>query len=342
MKTKSFTFLCLCFLLLPFAAEAQNGYNPPKTDSLSTDSLNLPEDSIPIRPYQSFFGNISTSYDVFWPADCWTNDDNVTPNPQLLGCGETWDYHIRSEDTVRMDGNLYYPLSGGYCREDTTSGQLFFLINGTETMVCDMSLQRGDTFSIPLLRAGSTSPLIVADTVFYTPDNRKRIDFHCVANPNTGTIIPNNISYSSTEILNIKMSFIEGIGPIYSPIGGFDAFSREMTILLCVKKDDTLAYMTDERLGCYQFGGDVKDVDKEVAILLYPNPARTQINVKISEWQGGGTLYVLNAMGLVVASRPISEQEFTLNVSHLANGFYTIVATDDKGRRSFAKFVKEE
>ena len=318
-----------------------------ENDSLLSDTLDIQEDTLLPRCYQSFFGTNSTKYSFAIPTYCFINDeDDDIYNSQMLGCCWTAGLSINSNDTFRENGFLYYAchdyVSDGYLREDTTLGQLFFLQAGEERLVCDMSLQKGDTFKIPYMFSEYWfSNVIVADSIYYTSDNKKRIDFHCLEDTTTGTVIPNTLSNLFTEYLNIKMSFIEGIGPIYAPVGGIlDLYG--LTILLCVQKDDTLAYMTDERLGCYQLLVDVKEVEKKASIALYPNPARDQINVKLSEWKGGGTLYVMNAMGMVVASRTINEPEFALNVAHLANGFYTMLVLDDKGRRSSAKFVKEE
>lgn len=216
----------------------------------------------------------------------------------------------------------------GTIRQSNDNSKLYFtpIDEDTEVLIMDLDFSIGDEL---LLKCYEENYPITVDSIYYL-DGKKIIQFDDYI-PTYG-----NISKQ-------KRAFIEGVGPNWG-------FSQEICnnglppfYFICKYDDETLAYcLQNETFANCSMLTERLTNESESEFSFFPNPARTQINVKISEWQGGGTLYVLNAMGLVVASRPISEQEFTLNVSHLANGFYTIVATDDKGRRSFAKFVKEE
>ena len=139
------------------------------------------------------------------------------------------------------------------------------------------------------------------------------------------------------------MAFIEGIGPIYGPLG---EYGWGIDILLCVEKDDSLAFVTNEMLGCYQTynGWWHINVEENTALQLqvYPNPASQRVLVEVEGWNGAGTLRLINSVGMVLQTVKMEDAVTELNISKYANGLYTILYTDDKNNRTAVKFVKQE
>ena len=331
MKTKiTILALLLCF---PLFLAAQN------------DNINENDSLTPQKGYKSFFGGNSTTYSVARPIivnksrpiTCKYNDSDA-----LLGDCVTYNYSFTS-DTITINGLTYYKGSvlNEYLREDTLTGRLYRYItqNHSEVLVCDMSLSKGDTFYF------SRSPEFylpmfyhIVDTVFYDSTGSKRIYFDMGGT----TTIPSDGSIDPAEF-NIHMAFIEGVGPIYGPIGDIGVWG--MDILLCVEKDDTLAYMTNEELGCYQTYNWWWDINVEenaaLQMHVYPNPASQRVSVEVANMGGGGTLRLVNAIGMVLQTKEITDNVTEFDIPDYANGLYTIIYTDDKNNRAAVKFVKQ-
>ena len=96
--------------------------------------------------YESFFGGESWEYDMAFVPAMYSSEYN----PELLGC-ITESYRFNAMDTVSLNGYTYYYWQGPNLyklREDTTKGQLFVHDGNTEILLCDMSLNIGDTFTL--------------------------------------------------------------------------------------------------------------------------------------------------------------------------------------------------
>ena len=330
MKAK-ITILALV-LCLPLFLAAQ--------DNQDSSEVNITDSITPQKGYKSFFGNKTTKYSVATAVlvDYAKYDDSQV----LLGDCFTANYTVFS-DTVMIDGQPYYKSDReDYVREDTLTGKLYRYktLSHSEVLVCDMSLSQGDTFNFAISNEFIYHiNKLKVDTVFYDMDGRKRIYFNLYGS----TIINNNFSYLRTEEFQIPMAFIEGIGPIYGPLG---EYGWGIDILLCVEKDDSLAFVTNEMLGCYQTYNWWWNINVEentaLQLQVYPNPASQRVLVEVEGWNGAGTLRLINSVGMVLQTVKMEDAVTELNISKYANGLYTILYTDDKNNRTAVKFVKQE
>ena len=94
--------------------------------------------------YQSFFGKDSTRINIY--------------DLHVIDALHTFVINISNSDTVNINGTSYYKTNGGdyyysdlYYREDRETGRLYQYVEeyDTEVLICDMSLNVGDTFHFP-------------------------------------------------------------------------------------------------------------------------------------------------------------------------------------------------
>jgi len=298
------------------------------------------------QPFQSIFGKEKTVFKIYKSITCYD------PDPGLLGCGYTFGFETTPSDTVSMNGFLYQILTSDYTadqyeylREDTLTGKIYRYIPDVEEefLTCDMTLNVGDTFQLPIFDpfdeypiwnyAGKGTNIIVKqiDTV----DGRKIITFY----NKLGLYLYDGYEYYIER--NIFLKFIEGVGPIYSPLGflgGNYGFEPHLGVVLCIHRDDTLYYMTSELLGCYQYGSKVDEIESSV-IKIYPNPATDIIHFEIDNNRMGGKLVILNGIGMVIFQEKIETNPLEFNVSTLPAGVYSVLYETSK-ERIVSKFIK--
>ena len=77
------------------------------------------------------------------------------------------------------------------------------------------------------------------------------------------------------------------------------------------------------------------------ALLLYPNPASTSIDIVATEEIADLHYTMYSLYGQIVASGVITSTEHTINVAQLSSGMYLIVCTDAKGKTYSTRFIKE-
>ena len=243
-------------------------------------------------------------------------------------------------------------------REDTVLGRLYryFPELDTEVVLCDMSLQQGDTFRIAWMRIPSAyfpnyayyeadKPVIV-DTVFYD-DGVKHIVFQYIKHSYWGY---NSIFYDEWEGIckknDIPLSFIEGIGPSYGLgyIMELGSFERCLPLMLCLYKDDSLAFMLHEPTGC-ELNVDPKPQIKEAkrtTLTLQPNPAQDYILLRNEDASDlGGEIIITDAIGRVMRHRTMENAEMRINIGSYGYGTY-FVRYRSKNGVQILKFVKAE
>ncbi len=305
----------------------------------------------PKGSYESFFGNSSWEYDIYYLLTCYSDEYN----PNFFNtCSGTISFEFDVQDTVMVDDKLYYKNSvdiwlTALLREDSTNGRLYARYmsgDDEEYLLCDMSLSEGDTFTLKgnsIWHYGDTDIKMVVDSVAFV--SGKKVIYL--------TYVNNDYFYdyfyaTSAEVAeyfkqyNISLRFIEGVGPIYGifPPSNHITLEPHLPLLLCVHKDDTLCYMTHEVLGCYQTGSDVP-VYQMPSMQIMPNPATTSITLSFeTEEEVSGNIIIRDMVGRVCASLDITGNNSVVGISKLTQGIYTLTYTDKKNRRVTKKFVK--
>jgi len=296
--------------------------------------------------YQSFFGEKTTKYSICSNQTVFCGEnDTITPNNRLLGC-KTTGYSISKEDTIMVNDTVYYQASQGagwesfewewkwwdygkinlFIREDTFTGQIFRYIkeNKKEYLVCDMSLNIGDTFTFPYHEYGyyyEAGKDIIVDSIDYI--NGKKIIYFQDFNASSFY----GIDYGDYYRQFFHLTFIEGIGPTYGPFGYIFKYGQEpyLGVMLCVAKDDTLIHITSPYLGCYQIEYSSIAKIETNPLRVYPNPATDNIHIEIdNEALLYGTLRIIDPIGQVVFTRVLTSNKEIIPIGHLSAGLYII------------------
>ena len=316
--------------------------------------------------YQSFFGDSITQYSIVGMGIGFVSDYD----PEYLP-GYTCLYGMQRNETVFIDSFYYYKFEGDgvvYLREDNSYGRIYRYdpTVGTEYLTCDMSLSVGDTFWVPYdgygLMDGRKPVPIVADTIMYL-NGLKHIQFKTLYEYDSGggEILPCPTLFCE-EIHHLPILFVEGIGPNFSPFGwlDFDGWGQcygswfaadsilhceygehDNPLLLCVHKDGELAFMSDERAGCWQSNYASIKKEKEQTFSLYPNPAHNTLNIKFENTAlQKGILYITDMVGRVVFSQTIDDSHLRVNIKNLDAGPY-IATWLSGGKKQSMKFIKK-
>ena len=295
--------------------------------------------------YDSFFGHESWEYATgIYPITGTADYD-----PYLLSC-LTNIYHFTSSDTVTIDGELYYNSSAeGWwtcpvkLREDTMLGRLYALIEGREFLVCDMSLESGDTFNLPALFYNFTPEdtiRLVVDSVTFV-NSKKVIHLSVVVSSEAAWYdawyyFPfSDLTLEGVRVFPLR--FMEGIGSMLGIIPPYKLGES----LFCLTKDDTLYYMTHPDIGCWQVYVNVPDYPEQ-AMTIFPNPADNLITIRFeTEEEVRGIVYIRDNLGRVCSQTEISKPSVVLNISNLPSGIYMLTFIDAKNRKISKKIVKK-
>ncbi len=269
---------------------------------------------------------------------------------ELSALFEVLRFQLRySSDTFTYNGHSYTSVIG----EDTIHGRLYRLYyDSIEVLWCDMSLMLGDTFRLPnvdsithyrhpedYLSYHGQGESWVVDSIYYL-NGRKIIRFD---------FIQKIYSIKPWWYYNITLYFIEGIGPTYGPIGKLDQIiGKELPLLLCVYKDDTLDFMTSSAWGCdknagpgWYYDGAVKE-PKRTTLTLQPNPAQDYILLRNEDASDlGGEIIITDAIGRVLRHCTMEDAEMSINTGSYSSGTYFVRYRSQNGVQ-ILKFVKAE
>jgi len=286
--------------------------------------------------YESFFGGESWGYATAFHPIMKARDYN----PELIGC-LTNTYVFSRTDTVTVAGQKYYnsTFNGlGYhpvkLREDTVNGRLYSLIDSNEYLICDMSLEVGDTFSLPIPTWNYMETMrMVADSVSFI-NSKKVIHLSALSGDDAywwWTFLGYNGAF------NISLRFMEGVGPTYGIVPPY----QDGELLLCLTKDDSLYYMTHPDLGCWQDYVSVSDYPEQ-SITIFPNPAKDQISVLFeTDEDVVGSIVIRDMAGRVCMQASVTKPVENLNIGHLCRGTYLITFKDQNNRKITKKIVKK-
>ncbi|MDL2262868.1 T9SS type A sorting domain-containing protein [Bacteroidales bacterium OttesenSCG-928-I21] len=294
--------------------------------------------------YQSFFGENTTKYNIFTPSS--------SKNIGLWSTGETIEYIFIHNDTTIINDTVYYQAYNQYyLREDTVNGQLFRYVDelNKEYLMCDMSLEVGDTFSLPDWGTDARSCglnirdwtyqeeglEIIVDSIVYI-NGKKIIYFPCIENnihsPHYNCMVEGTI----TNMDKVPFTFIEGIGPAYGALGYSPSTEGYLGVLLCIEKDNILTYMLSSELGCFKSIVSVENL-KENSICIFPNPANDILNIETPENIEIISINICTMDGKIIENNTVSFNAGQLNISKLQTGSYILNVNTDKG--NFNKLI---
>ena len=317
--------------------------------------------------YMSFFGDNTWEYHVTYltntPEDYLNYPpESQSPTPLNVYC-RTYKFKYRKESlsvsnhyyNIGFDINsfphwacVYEKIDYGHLYADT-SGVGYDSDAGV--LICDMSLNEGDTFMLkdPCLYYGSfdwSSDTIgdramIVDSVRYIA-GRKTIFLSLIDHLDDyffGTAYSDQLSN-----YNFSIRFIEGIGPTYGSLPGCREGVRDLYpalgLMLCMYKDDSLVYMADETLGCTQTCVGVENYPQAV-MNLYPNPATQYVVLDMSTGEEmDGSVMVTDMLGRRCLQQKAIGTSVRIPVIGLPTGMYFLTYTDGK-RMVTKKFMKE-
>ena len=83
----------------------------------------------------------------------------------------------------------------------------------------------------------------------------------------------------------------------------------------------------------------IAQVNQEVNVNVFPNPANTNVSIEVPDLKAQGTtLKLYNLIGEIVYQTEIKNQFTVIDVADFANGMYTI-SIDNKNSRTIKKLV---
>ena len=223
------------------------------------NSLKAQNDSTYI--YQSFFGNDSTRINIY--------------DSHIIDAEWTHVTSIYNSDTVNINGILYYkttenpydPYTDIYYREDIETGRLYQCVERNdiyvgdltvEVLICDMSLNVGDTFHFPHELDYDTNyynhdwePIIGTVTDVRYENGKKIIEFD------------DQVGWHLGIDSGYPLTFTEGEFPNLIPTNGLWQYNE----LLCQFKDGEQTYHNPDFEECYYKSSSVEEIEsKNVAI----------------------------------------------------------------------------
>jgi len=197
-------------------------------------------------------------------------------------------------------------------REDVDARKVYKLVNGTEQLLYDFSLEDGATIQI-----GDFLWTATVDEVDCDGGDRKRITLH-------------------TQYLNHTLTqvWIEGVGttahPFYPDINIYSVFSTGGGLTYhtkCSFQNGAHIYGSSECAAYMPLA--VADQDHPAKISFSPNPVINEINLTSPQELQNGSLKFYNLQGQLVREvNKLSGSAATINRGNLASGMYFVQLSD--------------
>ena len=314
--------------------------------------------------YMSFFGDSTWEYSITYltnPPEDYIDYPPENPSPLNVYC-RTYRFKYR-RSAANPETHHYVPLWHDinsfphfvFIHEDTVHGRLFVQGGvGHHHLVCDMSLNEGDTFVLkdpcyynPWYAWGYDTVgdrHMIVDSVTYIA-GRKTIFLSLIDHLDDyffGT------EYATQHADNpFTIRFIEGVGPTYGSLPGCRNRRYEADLypyfglLLCMYKDDSLLYIADDRLGCDQTCVGLSEYSQSPIMNLYPNPATQYVMLDLSTGKEmNGSVMITDIQGRVCHQQNAEGTRCRIPVAELPAGMYFLTYRDSE-RTVTKKFLKE-
>lgn len=254
------------------------------------------------QPYQSIFGQESTEWYI--------------ASNRLSASDKEWPFgtdHTYVQDTVEFEGKIWHQIlfpghhSRVYCNENLTSGKIIarlsIILPFNDMLICDMSLQKSDTFKMPLNFSETIN--IIVDTVYYE-GGRKIIAFN------------RTVGFDST---GHQLKFIEGMGPTNGILEMVMYYGYHGNTVLCAKKDGNYTFNSGLLGGRCTYDVDGIANEDKSKFYIWPNPADEKLNFQNVSGKNI-KLRIFNQLGKTIMKTTTSSQE--LNIEGLKPGLYFI------------------
>jgi hypothetical protein len=83
-----------------------------------------------------------------------------------------------------------------------------------------------------------------------------------------------------------------------------------------------------------------EELISDAQINIYPNPANSEITIKVDDFKGNSTIEIYNAVGQIVYTGDLKNTEQKINISDLADGIYYIKISEGKMIKGTRKLIK--
>mgnify|MGYP003289933355 CR=1 FL=1 len=274
--------------------------------------------------YQSFFGNDSTRINIY--------------DTHIIDALHTFVINISSRDTVNINGTSYYKTTGGdydysdlYYREDRETGRLYQYVERNdiyvgelkvEVLICDMSLNVGDTFHFPYELDYYTEytydwePIIGTVTDVRYEDGKKIIEF-------------DEETSWSFDIFSNSLTFTEGEFPIVVPTRGLFGYNE----LLCQFKDGEQTYHNPYYEEChYDEIISVEEIESK-SISIFPTIFSNNELISINTNSEIKEVKMIDMLGREINISINLTEDFTSQISlnqRCNSGIYLIIVETEK------------
>lgn len=273
--------------------------------------------------YQSFFGNDSTRLNIY--------------HSHIIDATLTFVTSIYNSDTVNINGTSYYKTTGGYdysdlyYREDRETGRLYQYVERNdiyvgdlkvEVLICDMSLNVGDTFHFPYELDYYTDytydwePIIGTVTDVRYEDGKKIIEFN------------EEIFWSLDIDMMAPLTFTEGEFPVIVPTHGLWTYNE----LLCQFKDGEQTYHNHGYDDCYYDSMSVEEIESN-NITINPTFFSSNETIYISSDSEIKDVKMIDMLGreIKVSINPTDDFTSQISLNQKCNsGIYLIIVETEK------------
>jgi len=242
------------------------------------------------------------------------NGDGISATAALLNYPED----IETDDW----GNIYISDQGNYrIRKISSSGMIStYAGNGGSTYGGDGMLATNAQFTPTFIKFDLMNNM-------YITGNRRvsKIDasgvFHRVTGDGSAT--------------NTGDGGLAAVAAIYDPLGL--AVNQCNNLYISLRMANKIRKITFNPYPCVTLS--VNEQSNKQVVSIYPNPAKEEINIEGA--QPHTTYRLFNAVGSVVQHGSLKQNSNSITINHLPPGLYLLAITDEEGKRTVHKIVKE-
>ncbi len=215
----------------------------------------------------------------------------------------TWSY----QGLVREEGKKVY----------------FIPADRSEGLLYDFDLEIGDTARVVNLNFDNI-PVQIIDKDTITLFGKQRVRWH--------------ISHESYY----AEYWIEGIGSSNGPIHTKFYYNMNCPTweLLCLHQNDSLLYMLNSQIGCYQSNVGMEEIEAQNSIDFWPNPVKKGNAVRVDFGFEPNQVEMINSSGKVVyVAAELTQNSLQIETNSLATGLYLIRVINQENKTQILKLI---